>query len=95
MLVTCCKRRSKTAAGSGAVEKRGTPFETLGNGCKLSGFEGIPTQGRFTGGKGVYRNMQQWTDIRLRVLVEGESKRQILRETRMHWTTLEKILAHP
>ena len=39
--------------------------------------------------------MQQWSDIRLRVLVGGVSKRQILRETGMHWTTLEKILAHP
>ena len=38
--------------------------------------------------------MQQWADIRLRVLVDGVSKRQILRETGMHWTTLEKILAH-
>lgn len=38
--------------------------------------------------------MQQWTDIRRRVLVEGVSKRQILRETGMHWTTLEKILSH-
>jgi transposase len=38
--------------------------------------------------------MQQWADIRRRVLQEGVSKRQILRETGMHWTTLEKILAH-
>jgi lambda repressor-like predicted transcriptional regulator len=38
--------------------------------------------------------MQQWTDIRRRVLVDGVSKRQILRETGMHWTTLEKILSH-
>ena len=36
--------------------------------------------------------MQQWADIRRRVLQEGVSKRQILRETGMHWTTLEKIL---
>ena len=42
----------------------------------------------------VYRNMQQWADIRRRVLQEGVSKRQILRETGLHWTTLEKILAH-
>jgi transposase len=41
----------------------------------------------------VYRDMQQWADIRRRVLQEGVSKRQILRETGMHWTTLEKILA--
>ena len=38
--------------------------------------------------------MQQWADIRRRVLTEGVSKRQILGETGMHWTTLEKILSH-
>lgn len=46
------------------------------------------------GGRGVYANMDEWVTIRRRVLVEGVSKRQILRETGMHWTTLEKILAH-
>ena len=40
------------------------------------------------------KNMLQWTEIRRRVLVDGVSKRQILRETGMHWTTLEKILQH-
>jgi transposase len=39
--------------------------------------------------------MQLWADIRRRVLVEGVSKRQVLRETGMHWRTLEKILANP
>jgi transposase len=39
--------------------------------------------------------MQLWVDIRRRVLVENVSKRQILRETGMHWRTLEKILANP
>jgi transposase len=38
--------------------------------------------------------MDQWLEIRRRVLVEGVSKRQILRETGMHWQTLEKILGH-
>lgn len=42
----------------------------------------------------VYRDMKQWNEIRQRVLREGVSKRQILRETGMHWTTLEKILSH-
>jgi transposase len=42
----------------------------------------------------VYRNMEQWLEIRKRVLRDGVSKRQILRETGMHWTTLEKILRH-
>ena len=38
--------------------------------------------------------MEQWTEIRRRVLVEGVRKREILRETGMHWSTLEKILRH-
>ena len=38
--------------------------------------------------------MEQWLQIRQRVLIEGVSKRQILRETGMHWTTLEKILEY-
>jgi len=38
--------------------------------------------------------MEQWNEIRHRVLVNKESKRQILRETGMHWKTLEKILTH-
>jgi transposase len=38
--------------------------------------------------------MQLWADIRRRVLVENVSKRQILRETGIHWRTLEKILAN-
>jgi len=36
--------------------------------------------------------MEQWLQIRQRVLREGVSKRRILKETGMHWTTLEKIL---
>lgn len=42
----------------------------------------------------MYADMQQWADIRRRVLQEGVSKRQILRETGLHWITLEKILAN-
>ena len=38
--------------------------------------------------------MEQWSEIRRRVLIEGVPKRQILRETGMHWTTLEKMLVH-
>ncbi len=43
----------------------------------------------------MYSSMKEWTDIRLRVLREEATKREILRETGMHWTTLEKILRHP
>ena len=49
----------------------------------------------YLGGQGVYRDMEQWMEIRRRVLVQGVSKRQILRETGMHWTTLEKIARQP
>ncbi len=38
--------------------------------------------------------MHQWTEIRQRVFCDGVSKRQILRETGMHWQTLEKILSY-
>jgi len=42
----------------------------------------------------MYTAMEQWLEIRQRVLNQGVSKRQILRETGMHWRTLEKILNH-
>jgi len=38
--------------------------------------------------------MEQWTEIRRRVLVEGVSRRQVQRETGLHWKTLRKILGH-
>lgn len=38
--------------------------------------------------------MRQWTEIRQRVFCDGVSKRQIIRETGMHWDTLKKILSH-
>jgi transposase len=42
----------------------------------------------------VLKDMLQWAEIRRRVLVDGVSKRPILRETGIHWRTLEKILRH-
>lgn len=38
--------------------------------------------------------MDDWSEIRRLVLVEGVSRRQILRERKMHWRTLQKILEH-
>ena len=38
--------------------------------------------------------MEKWSEIRRHVLVKGVSKRQIKRDTGMHWKTLEKILSH-
>ncbi len=40
------------------------------------------------------KDRRQWAEIRRRVRVDGVSKRPILRETGMHWRTLEKILRH-
>jgi len=42
----------------------------------------------------MYTDMEQWSEIRRRVLVEGVSQRQIIRETGLHWETLQKILTH-
>jgi len=42
----------------------------------------------------MYRNMEDWSEIRRRVLVEGVSRRQILGEPKLHWLILKKILEH-
>jgi transposase len=38
--------------------------------------------------------MEQWTEIRHRVLVEGQSKRSVCKEFGLHWETLRKMLEH-
>jgi transposase len=38
--------------------------------------------------------MEQWNEIRHRVLVDGQSKRSICKEFGLHWETLQKILKH-
>ena len=42
----------------------------------------------------MYTDMEQWNEIRHRVLVEGQSKRSICKEFSLHWETLQKILEH-
>lgn len=39
--------------------------------------------------------MQEWTEIRRKVLVEGVPKRRIIKEYGIGWRTLEKALALP
>jgi transposase len=39
--------------------------------------------------------MENWSEIRRRVLVDGQSKRSVCREFDIHWDTLRKILDHP
>jgi transposase len=43
----------------------------------------------------VYTDMENWAEIRRRVLVDGLSKRAACREYDIHWDTLKKILDHP
>lgn len=38
--------------------------------------------------------MDKWTEIRRRVLVDGQSKRSVCQEYDIHWDTLIKILGH-
>ena len=39
--------------------------------------------------------MELWTEIRRKVLVEKVSKREICRDYKIGWRTLDKILEHP
>jgi transposase len=43
----------------------------------------------------VYTDMENWAEIRRRVLTGGLSKRAACREYDIHWDTLKKILEHP
>jgi transposase len=42
----------------------------------------------------VYTDMENWAEIRRRVLVDGLSKRAACRQYGLHWDTLAKILEH-
>jgi transposase len=42
----------------------------------------------------VFTDMENWAEIRRRVLVDGQSKRSVCREFEIHWDTLQKILHH-
>jgi transposase len=39
--------------------------------------------------------MENWVEIRRRVLIDGQSKRSVCREFEIHWGTLQKILSYP
>jgi transposase len=43
----------------------------------------------------VYTDMENWAEIRRRVLVEGLSRRAACREYQIHWKTLARVLNHP
>ena len=46
------------------------------------------------GGTEVYADMEQWAEIRRRVLTNEISQREACRQYEIHWLTLKKILAH-
>ena len=48
-----------------------------------------------TRGDTVLTDMDKWTEIRRRALVDGQSMRQLQEEFHLHWKTLRKILDHP
>jgi len=54
-------------------------------------FQG-PDAGQISEARRVYTDMEWWTEIRRRVRAKGVSKRQVLRETGIHWKTLERII---
>ena len=39
-------------------------------------------------------DMDQWARVRRKILMEGRSKRSVMREENLHWETLQKMLAH-
>ena len=39
-------------------------------------------------------DMEQWARVRRKVLIEGRSKRSVMKEEGLHWETLQKMLAH-
>ena len=39
-------------------------------------------------------DIKQWKRVRHKVLVEGQSKRSVMREESLHWETLQKMLEH-
>jgi len=39
-------------------------------------------------------DMEQWARVRRKVLMEGRSKRSVMKEEKLHWDTLQKMLAH-
>ena len=43
----------------------------------------------------MFTDMEKWSEIRRRVLVDGLSKRAACRAFDIHWDTLQKILDHP
>src|SRR6476469_981906 len=54
-----------------------------------------PFHGPTTRGDTVLTDMDNWIEIRRRVLVDGQSMRSVQREFHLHWKTLRKILDHP
>jgi hypothetical protein len=92
MKYASCERRSKSAAVTWRYKSAALngPFEGWSGRARQRPQAPVLKEGP----KGVYRNMEEWNEIRQRVLVDGESQRSVQRRTGMHWKTLKKVLEH-
>lgn len=43
----------------------------------------------------MYKDVKQWQQIRRLILIDGVSKRRVMREIGIHWSTLMRILSNP
>lgn len=43
----------------------------------------------------MHTDMEMWSEVRRRVLVDGESKRSVMKRFEIHWDTLKKMLEEP
>jgi hypothetical protein len=76
-----------------SVRKRGASGRTDGRETTIGG-SFPPSKSLSCEVSGVYTNMENWAEIRRRVLVDGLSKRAACRAYNIHWDTLTKILEH-
>ena len=42
----------------------------------------------------MYRDKVRWTIVRNRVLIDGLSRRQVMREEKISYATMQKMLTH-
>lgn len=56
--------------------------------------EKLPLASGPFGGLEVYKDMDEWAEIRRKVLTGEVSKRKIMKEKKIHWTTLKRMLAN-
>jgi hypothetical protein len=89
-----CERRSKSAARGGVarpVEKCSAQRCSDVGQDNRGGAAIPPTESE---ARGVYADMEIWTEVRRRVPIGELSKRAACQEYGLNWRTLEKMLSH-